>query len=771
MRRWQVLLAVPAVALLLASPASALSITQVGANGGPATDGGAAVATAASADPSNIAIATGGVGGSPGATATSGGEARATAETLTAGASVAMANATGGAGGNGLQVVTGGPGGAAWGSAVAENASSEPVAVSAVVSGGEGGNGYGPGSSQVDPSQDGGAGGHASLGRVYGASSGGGDVSVVAIVAGGNGGDAGETKLAGAGASVALLDAVDGDTTGALFLRQRADAGDSGWGSSSAAGSAESSLTREKSAASLALASEAIAGGWLAFPGVPFPSGSGAGATAEVAGTNHAGSATTRAVAIAGRGADQGPGGLPAVGGEASVRASATTLGDGHAVRVGEDPFPDPNDPLPTYSLPTTGARGGAGGASPGIGVNPGIGGDAQSRSTGTALGDSSVYVFDFALGGSGGGCSLFLSSCQRGADGGGASSQAIGEGAGHSSVEVHALAAGGASAVASDDDSGQTPRGGASLANASASGLGEVLAASEAGIARATSGFGFPGFPASRSRPNHLSGDSTAFATGRGTSGSVASAARASGGPVGQLTVYAGSSIATEANVEAKANAARALPTAGSGADRDVFAGATALPLAEDSQQVLDENPMVEAAFTAAGVDEILALGRFGMRSSQHADADSILLSAGASFEIDAMSFALPGYARPGNVWIAFFAPALTGDGFESLRVRLARNDDSLLDLVFTDPDQALDQLDQFALDLGAILTLPSDGSLPPISGTRHFTVDFDLVVRDLDDSFGVGFLVGSTPIPEPSTLLLFALGLAVLAVRQRRA
>lgn len=283
--------------------------------------------------------------------------------------------------------------------------------------------------------------------------------------------------------------------------------------------------------------------------------------------------------------------------------------------------------------------------------------------------------------------------------------------------------------------------------------------------------GIGFPSLPPSPSRPNPLSGDSAALATARGSSGWVASGAGASGGAVEQMALHAGASIATGASVEAKATAARLFSTAASGADPDVFARATALPLAEDSQQVFDEHAGVEAAFAAAGVDEILALGRFDMRSSQLADADSIMLSAGASFDIEASVLPIGEFSRPGNVWIAFFAPELAGEGFESLRVRLAHDDVSVFDLVFTDPDAARSHLDQLALDLGAILTPPPGGELPPLVGSGHFAVAFDLVVRDLDDSFGVGFLVGSTPIPEPSTLLLVALGLAAFAMRGRRA
>ena len=234
---------------LIATPALALSISEYGGNGAPTFDGEDATAVAASMDASNTALAVGGRGGSPGVASTSGGDAHATAETQASGIGVAWAKATGGVGGDGLVDLTAGPGGDAWASAVTENTSVQSASVTAEARGGDGGpmvasaypGTYGPG----------GDGGGASLGRVYGTSASGGDVTVEATAAGGNGGTAGPEKAAGAGAPVALVDAVDGDTTGHLILRQKAVGGSSGDGIGPLAGSAESHLTRAKSASSL----------------------------------------------------------------------------------------------------------------------------------------------------------------------------------------------------------------------------------------------------------------------------------------------------------------------------------------------------------------------------------------------------------------------------------------------------------------------------------------------------------------------------------------
>jgi hypothetical protein len=356
--------------------------------------------------------------------------------------------------------------------------------------------------------------------------------------------------------------------------------------------------------------------------------------------------------------------------------------------------------------------------------------------------------------------------SCSPAGGGGDASSEAIGEGAGQSSVEVHALAVGGQGGRPGED----SPRGGASVASASASGLGEVHATAEA--RPGSNQFGSVIFIPS-TRPIALSGDASALATGLGSSGSAESIAAARGGVMDRMALHAGASIATGASAEVQASAARSFSAFDAPTTSDVLVRATAVPLPEDSQQVLDDNPDLDAAFADAGVDEMLALGRIQMRSSQLAGTESILLSAGASFDVVAALFALGELPRPGNVWVSFFAPELEGEGFESLRVRLARNDVDVLDLLFTDPDEARAALDQLAFDLGAIRDPPPpEGEpQPPLLGTGTFTIDFDLLVREVDDSFGVGFLVGSTPIPEPSTLLLVGIGLAVLALRRSRA
>lgn len=110
----------------------------------------------------------------------------------------------------------------------------------------------------------GGDGGMASLVTVYGESIGGGKVPVYGSVTGGSGGSVdGDRHKPGNGASVRLIDAVDGRTTGSLSLEQAARGG--GWNDGSGSlegtpGSADSSLSKSANAASLSVSSSATGG-------------------------------------------------------------------------------------------------------------------------------------------------------------------------------------------------------------------------------------------------------------------------------------------------------------------------------------------------------------------------------------------------------------------------------------------------------------------------------------------------------------------------------
>ena len=746
-----------------ASPAAALTVSDFGTQGAPGADGESVAVVAVSADASNSATGVGGRGGDPGAAATSGGDAAATAETQTSGGAVAFAKATGGVGGDGLADLTAGPGGDALASAVAENTNAESVQVTAQAYGGQGGPfEFSP------PGNDGpgGDGGSASRGSVHGASTGGGQVTVEATAAGGDGGRAGPGKTAGAGAPIALDDAVDGDTSGSLILRQYAIGGSSGDGLDPSAGSAESHLTRAKSASSLELVTEATAGGRTGqfYDPTTRHGGSGVGANASVAGSNEAGSLQVRAAALAGSGSRCFPESCPSpTGGNATASASAETQGDGHAILIGKFPDGPPVNGFPTVYR--YGAYGGNGGPSLFGSVDPGRGGDATSSSAGTALGNSSVEVHDYAEGGAGGDFSFgpFLVTAV-GAPGGSATSSASAQGAGESQVAAHSAARGGPSSIYFGTSPALWERGGDAHADASAQGAGEVHA--EATATGGGSWFG-PGNVILTARS--LGGEAHALASAQGPIGSASSLAVTSGDTVLRMGIGANASLLSQVSVEAHASSTQAFdpsPAAGGG---DVIGRAVVTPLAADIDQVFAAHAALADAFESAEVDQYLGLGRIDMRSSQLADTGSILLSSSVDFDIAVSTVALPGFPGPRSAWIGFFESGVAGDGFESLRIRLANNEDLILDVLLTDPDAVALYLDEAAVDLGQILaSFPP--TLPTVFPTGHLTLDLDLMVRDVDDSFGVGFIIGSTPIPEPGTALLLAVGIAVLAARARR-
>jgi len=230
--------------------------------------------------------------------------------------------------------------------------------------------------------------------RIYGASQGG-AVSVEARFSGGGGGNSfqfEESARPGSGASISMDNAVDGDTRGDLALSQHAIGGVSGRpvggevAAPPSAGSAYSRLTKKTRSDSLFLRSVAEGNGFGGPEGV---SGSG---VALVHGVNVGGSATVSGFAFGGPANARGN-----RGGDARFEGRAVTLGDGNAVFVGPDPIAGVSA-RGGASLPALGG----GFTGPGPAANA-SGGNAYSRSTGIALGDSEVTVVDRAVGGRGG--------------------------------------------------------------------------------------------------------------------------------------------------------------------------------------------------------------------------------------------------------------------------------------------------------------------------------------------------------------------------------
>jgi hypothetical protein len=258
------------------------------------------------------------------------------------------------------------------------------------------------------------AGGAALVDGLFGRSLGGGEVRVIADARGGDSLFSGQPNGAlAAGASVDLVDAVDGETSGALFLEQYARAGA---GLASAA-HARSSLTRAVSAASAAATVGAV--------GADASGADGGDGVALVDLANDAGAVTASATALGGQSNE--PLGVFLItqaqfgdGGAADATARGRTSGDGHAVSV------------------TSTATGGRG--APHHLFVPGRGGAAGALAEGVALGDSAVTVTATATGGSVGG-GRWGAGTGAAAD---ATAEAFGSNEGASAVTVTATATGG---------------------------------------------------------------------------------------------------------------------------------------------------------------------------------------------------------------------------------------------------------------------------------------------------------------------------------------
>ena len=275
-------------------------------------------------------------------------------------------------------------------------------------------------------------GGRATLGPVSGISLGGGTVVVEGEAIGGLGTPAGSRpagQQAGAGADVLLDNVVDGQTTGILRLTQRAVGGGAGGFAVESlpgvAGNATSRLERRVSSAEFEVVVEAVGGRGASQSQtqfqtpIPAPASSGGNALAETTVINDSGLVAALVVARGGLGGDASTSGVGGDGGNATARATATSTGDGNGIVIG--------------GAGEFGAIGGRANIRASF-LNPGeagIGGNADSRSVGSALGDSVVSVHDRAVGG-------------EGFDGGNAISHAEGHNLGSEAVSVLSEATGG---------------------------------------------------------------------------------------------------------------------------------------------------------------------------------------------------------------------------------------------------------------------------------------------------------------------------------------
>ncbi|MFO0691655.1 MAG: PEP-CTERM sorting domain-containing protein [Myxococcota bacterium] len=293
----------------------------------------------------------------------------------------------------------------------------------------------------------------ATLGPVRGTSTGGGAVDVFGWIQGGSGESS--TTRVGVGSDALLVNAIDGDTSGSLRLRQYATAGDAGRteknvapGVGARGGDARSELVVTKHAAKLEVVLEAQAGDSSGRDALGAAiSGGVATTSADLRNESGAIDAVYRSIGGIGAGLtiqDLRNG----TGGAASAVLRATTTGDGQRITI----RPNRDDRGSNF-----GATGGEGGSADRFSPTAhDVGGDGGTGSTtveGIALGNSEVDVEAVAAGGLGG---------QVGAQGtagrgGSATARATGSNAGTSAVSVRAEAVGGFGGFASGIPTGVT--------------------------------------------------------------------------------------------------------------------------------------------------------------------------------------------------------------------------------------------------------------------------------------------------------------------------
>jgi hypothetical protein len=719
--------------LLAAGQSTALTLWVDGAPGAPGADGGDAVATAASADLDNIATAIGGDGGeSPGGGVApgDGGAAEATAESSVGelGPAIAFARAFGGSGGAASSLTIGGTGGSASASATAQNQGNESVDVEATARGGDGGD-----LAAVADAVRGGDGGEALLGPVYGSSVDG-SVHVRGFVIGGAGGDGDQASglPSGDGASVHLSNAVDGDTSGVLFLGQEAQGGRAGEQSGGAHGETSSRLEVSKAAEELLLSS--LAHGAL-------------DAESHVTGENTGGSIRIFSEAYGGAGRLDGAE-TAERGGSARAYASATSAGDGHEVLVA------------AHGEPFANAQGGAGApAVPGSATgSAGRGGDAFGVSQGLALGDSSVTVEDRVVGGNGGHGSIAGAAPGIG---GSAFSVATGIGLGLSPVRVSSSAIGGRGGLLDPDPlltNFQTARSGEARATSNAQGYGEVESLATAVVGR-PQGFAFPYIGSE-------SGTARAEATAVGTSGQTRANAYATGFELATLNTETSAAVDSSTTVAAHAGVGGFFARKPLGVI-DAFAIAAGRPEQDDVLAAIEGTVQVAGAFADDEIETVLSLGQIGFTNMY--GAEGALASQQARLEL------IPNLLEVSalqDVMIGFMNPEPLGSGFDALRFRANRRGQTVVDETFEELGAALAYFDDLVLDVGTLYAGCREGGFgrPTICFLSPLELIFDWTGSEPGAGFGVDLIVGLTPVPEPGTALLFALGLIVLAARARR-
>jgi hypothetical protein len=170
-----------------------------------------------------------------------------------------------------------------------------------------------------------------------------------------------------------------------------------------------------------------------------------------------------------------------------------------------------------------------------------------------------------------------------------------------------------------------------------------------------------------------------------------------------------------------------------------------------------------VAGTLEANQLDSILLMGRVGGTNHQEfAPADSVTAA------IHIRSY-LPfdEHAPVGSSLLVFFDPRIEAEGFGGLRIRaelegaiFANDLHVLFDEAFSDPESAEAFLAGFTLDpLGAC----------GVVCESQFDLYFDFTPTAKGAHFSTGWLLGVQTVPEPSTAILIALGLASFSLSRK--
>lgn len=555
--------------------------------------------------------------------------------------------------------------------------------------------------------------GPATKSRVYGRSDGG-IVSVTGSFRAGDGGDAGasSTMAAGDGADLDATNIVDGDTTGALSLRQDVLSGSGGVSipntTGGDAGAATSVLEKETTSSSLDMSAGA-------FAGAAELSGRSAGkARSEARGTNHGGAANVIARSSGGGASGVSPFDPAPFAGDATSIGEARTTMAGAAAEA--------------FASATGGNVAGRGIEDA---LAPGRSGDGHATAGAIADADASAIATASARGGRVTTVPLNDPAGQRGVDGGSALADASATGAGVSTVEATATATGadGASRF------GIAGNGGDADASAFAMGAGHAIARSTA-----TAGDSVP------DDGDHLrrgGGAALAQASARGAMADVRAEATSGRGFQHQLFASLAVAVGPANDVAARLGSGLALADLPATPGLEAASLMTTAPGAADVGAARAGNTGLDALLASSPQARAISLGRWS--SAGRGDGgDAVVVTTELSLLME----------ESGPLVFGVFGVASSGDELVELVLRVGTDEAAAVETTtFTSVDDFVAFFSEETFALGAAI--------------GDVRIELDATVAS-NASFGFDF--AWVLVPEPSTGLLVFLGIAVLGRRRAR-